>query len=95
MWRYSQAGMTADYAKGPMGDHDLSGYVEIVDFPIWARWFGTSPTTDPLYPHPEKWPHTPGNDRDPDNDNNAYVEMKDFPLWASNFGKSYPYPGAW
>jgi len=93
MWRYSQVG--TDYTKGPMGDHDLSGYVEIVDFPIWARWFGTSPTTDPLYPHPDKWPHTPGNDRDPDNDNNAYVEMKDFPLWASNFGKTYPYDGAW
>jgi len=78
--------MTADYAKGPVGDHDLSGYVEIVDFPIWARWFGTSPAD---------WKFTPGNDIDPDNDNNAYVEMKDFPLWASNFGKSYPYPGAW
>jgi len=93
MWRYSQA--YTDYTKGPVGDHDLSGYVEIVDFPVWARWFGTYATKDPLYPYPDKWPYIPGNDRDPDNDNNGYVEMKDFTLWASNFGKSYPYPGAW
>jgi ABC-type transport system substrate-binding protein len=38
MWRYSQSGKQP-YTKGPVGDHDFSGYVEIADFPLWARWF--------------------------------------------------------
>jgi len=85
MWRYSQSGKQP-YTKGPVGDHDFSGYVETADFPIWARWFGS---------HPADWRFGHGQDIDPDNDNNDYVEMLDYPLWSNKFGKHYPFDGAW
>jgi len=82
MWYYAQVG--TDYTKGPVGDADFSGLVELDDFLIWVNNFGTTPTD---------W--TPGNDIDPDFDNNGEVEMSDFYLLAENFGREYPFPGAW
>jgi len=64
---------------------------EVAHFKHWIAWDAMgAPLGKTLLPnhygifmvYPDKYPHTPGNDRDPDNDNNAYVEMKDFPLWA-------------
>jgi ABC-type oligopeptide transport system substrate-binding subunit len=85
MWRYSQANKLP-YTKGPVGDHDFSGYVETADFPTWAKWFGT---------HSADWRFGSGQNIDPDNDNNDYVEMLDYPLYSNNYGKHYPYNEAW
>jgi len=84
MWRYSQVG--TDSTKGPIGDHDFNGLVEMTDFPIWAKNIGT---------HSTDWVHVPTKPIDPDNDNNDNVDMSDFALWANRFGTYYPYRGAW
>lgn len=73
--------------KDLLGDHDFSGYVSVDDFPIWAKYFGT---------YPSSWPFVPGNNIDPDNNNQNGVENIDYPHWAGNYGKRYPYQtGSW
>jgi len=83
MWRYSQVG--TDYTRGPKGDADFSGYVELPDFYIWVDNFGTSPAD---------WPFSAGRPIDPDWDNSGYVEMPDFYRWREAWGTEYPFPGA-
>jgi ABC-type transport system substrate-binding protein len=86
MWRYSQAG--TDYTKGPVGDHDLSGYVDVADFSTWAEKFGTGEAD---------WTATMwgGNNIDPDSNNDNLVDLDDYdPCWRTNVNKYYPYPGA-
>lgn len=85
MWRYAQANKQP-WSKGPVGDHDFSGYVETADFPIWAKWIGK---------HSAEWKFGHGQDIDPDNDNNDYVEGLDYPHYQNNYGKHYPFSGAW
>jgi len=79
MWWYSKVGK--DKMKGPRGDSDFSGFVELDDFYIWVKWWGkyTSQIT-----------FLPGQDQDPDWDNSGYVEMPDFYEWTKAWGFYYP-----
>jgi len=82
MWKYSQVG--TDSTKGPVGDADFSGKVNVDDLWIWIKNYGTSPP----------WDFLPGNDIDPDFDNQADVNLDDLWLWIGNYGEEYPFPGA-
>ncbi len=84
MWRYSEVG--ADYTKAPLGDHDFSGFVEMIDYPIWVNTLGNYTYELPWYP---------SNPVDPDNDNSGRVLLPDITYWATNVGKRYPYSGGW
>ncbi len=84
IWRYSQEG--TDYTKGPLGDHDFSGFVEMIDYPIWVINLGKNASDLPWWP---------SNNIDPDNDNNGRVLLQDITHWATNVGKRYPHKSAW
>ncbi len=84
MWRYSQAG--TDYTKGPLGDHDFSGFVEMADYPIWVNNLGKYTSQLPWYP---------SNPIDPDNDNDGRVLLPDITYWGTHIGTYYPYKDAW
>jgi len=79
MWWYSKDGK--DKMKGPRGDSDFSGFVELDDFYIWVKWWGK--TTSQIT-------FLPGQDQDPDWDNSGYVEMPDFYEWTKAWGYYYP-----
>ena len=68
-------------AQGPLGDFDFSGYVEVIDFPIWADHVGTATAALP-------W--SSGHDIDSDADNDKNIEVIDFPGWADHPGYFYP-----
>lgn len=72
----------ANWANGPLGDHDFNGLVEIPDYPLWVNNLGKSVGSLPW------WPSTP---IDPDNNNNGYVQLNDIWYWAPNIGKEYPF----
>jgi ABC-type transport system substrate-binding protein len=72
----------ANWANGPLGDHDFNGLVEIPDYPLWVNNLGKSVGSLPW------WPSTP---IDPDNNNNGYVQLNDIWYWAPNVGKEYPF----
>jgi len=82
MWWYSQK--DEEVMKGPRGDGDFSGYVELDDFYIWVRWWGKYTYKEP------KIKFLPGQDVDPDWDNNGFVEMPDFYKWREAWGFYYP-----
>jgi len=101
MWRYGQSNKDPA-TNGPEGDHDLSNYVELADFSIWANHIGTTPTNyqqyDFPYPLLDTDPHRyyPGLNVDADNDNNDIVELDDMsPIWVNHRGTTYPFIGAW
>ncbi len=109
MWLYSQTNYTdpADIAKGPVGDADFDGIVDLDDLWYWLDEYGNAPLTrqidwwDPawsegVYPWPvaDGASVAPGNDIDPDFNNDGTVGPEDFPLWFDNWGKEYPFPGA-
>lgn len=79
MWRYSRVG--TEYTLGPIGDSDLSGFVDLDDFILWAENYGTTSAD---------WTAPPGEDIDPDFDNTDKVDLDDFIQWAENFGMYYP-----
>ncbi len=89
------------YEAGAMGDHDLSGLVELADYSKCAIQFGTSPSVYQQYSYPYPIDLTdpdlylPGQNTDADNDNNDAVELVDFQFWPLNFGDEYPFAGAW
>jgi hypothetical protein len=98
MWRHSHP--DTDPTKGPVGDHDANGFVELADFTVWVERLGTNPSNYEQYEYPYPYPthdqtlypnsYWPGNDVDPDNDNNDFVEVPDFFSWRDNIGKHYP-----
>jgi len=61
------------------GDADLSGFVELADFPIWANNVGK---------YSGEWSF----DVNPDFDSNDFVELADFLIWSENFGATVPPP---
>jgi hypothetical protein len=69
-----------------LGDHDFSGFVEMLDYPIWVNNLGKYTSQLPWYP---------SNPVDPDNNNDGEVLGDDFPYWGTNIGTYYPYSGAW
>jgi ABC-type transport system substrate-binding protein len=89
MWNYSLSANapagSPEVLLGPVGDNDFSGFIEMVDFAIWAENVGTAPGD---------WPWWPGQDIDPDADNTDYVELADFYDWRENIGSYYPFYGA-
>jgi len=104
MWLYAQTG--SDYTKGPVGDANFDGTVNLDDLWYWLEEYGNAPYTRPItwldpswyttYPWPkEGGPIAPGNDIDADFNNNDLTDMEDFSLWITNYGKEYPFPGAW
>jgi ABC-type transport system substrate-binding protein len=86
MYRYSL--VDTDYTLGPIGDGDFSGYVEPLDFTVWA----TRIVKGQLLPY--EWPWSPGRDIDPDWDNNAYVDVSDFIRYRDDRDIYYPFQGA-
>jgi len=84
MWRYSQLG--EDATKGPVGDHNFSGLVDMLDYPIWVNNFGKTVAELPWWP---------SNNIDPDNNNDDFVDTDDIILWGGNVGNYYPFYGAW
>jgi ABC-type transport system substrate-binding protein len=86
MYRYSLVG--TDYALGPVGDGDFSGYVEPIDFTVWA----TRLVKGQLYPY--EWPWSPGRDIDPDWNNDAYVDVSDYIRFRDDRQVYYPFYGA-
>jgi ABC-type transport system substrate-binding protein len=86
MYWNSQVGVDPTTHPGPFGDHNLDGVVDMLDYPVWVKNRGKTPS---------QWPKYPMNLIDPDNDNNGAVDILDFPYWAANVGKRYPYAGAW
>ncbi|RLI43634.1 hypothetical protein DRO69_09080 [Candidatus Bathyarchaeota archaeon] len=104
MWIYAQTG--SDPTKGPIGDADFDGIVDLDDLWYWLEEYGNAPYTreidwlDPSWYTSYPWPKdggsvAPGNDIDPDFDNDGIVDIDDFGLWLANYGKQYPFPGAW
>jgi len=87
MWYYSRT--DTDWTKGPAGDADFSGLVELDDFYLWVKYFGKYMKDINMYDE-----FKPGNDIDPDFDNNGYIEMPDFYKWTAAWGKYYPFKGA-
>ncbi len=83
MWKYSEE--FTDYTKGPVGDADFNGFVELDDFYLWVNYFGTTSS---------EWPFVSGKPIDPDFDNNDLVYPEDFDLWRQSVGTRYPFPGA-
>jgi subtilisin family serine protease len=107
MWFYSQTG--TDYTKGPVGDANFDGKVNLDDlFLLIDKWGETPPYPIDWWPPegwkgPEvyPWPVTegasvaPGNDIDIDFDNDGdTADPDDFLWWLYNWGKEYPFPGA-
>jgi len=86
MYRYSL--VDTDWAQGPVGDGDFSGYVEPRDFSIWATRIVEGQLT------PDEWPWSPGRDIDPDFDNNAYVDIDDYYKFRDFSEDYYPFYGA-
>ncbi len=78
MWWYSKEG--TDHTKGPVGDADFSGYVDLEDFYVWRKWAGRVGPP----------PLLPGQDEDPDFDNNGFLDMYDFYEWREHWGFYYP-----
>jgi len=88
MYRYSL--VDSDWTQGPVGDADFSGYVEPLDFTIWATRIVEGQLT------PDLWPWSPGRDIDPDYDNNGEVEIYDHARFEIDTvpTKYYPFVGA-
>jgi len=86
MYRYSLVG--TDYTLGPIGDGDFSGYVEPIDFTIWANRIVKGQLT------PGTWPWSPGRDIDPDFDNTGFVDLDDFYAFRDESADYYPFYGA-
>jgi len=84
MYRKSLVG--AGPNVGPLGDHDFSGFVDMLDYPIWVNNIGKTAAQLPW------WPSTPV---DPDNNNDDFVDLDDIILWGGHVGDSYPFFGAW
>jgi len=109
MWNYSRVGK--DYTKGPVGDADFDGTVDLDDLWQFLDKFGSScgyplpypidwwplEWSDGIYPWPVESGASvaPGNDIDPDFNNDGTVSAADFTLWFNNWGREYPFPGAW
>jgi len=75
---------TSLVAKGPVGDGDFSGLVEMADFVIWAdRIVYGQPT-------PDTWPFISGRPIDPDYDNTGEVRLTDYYRWRETMGTTYP-----
>jgi hypothetical protein len=70
------------------GDGNFDGWVDGLDYLIWAGNFGDDPADDP--------PGSPGNG---DFDDDGNVDGLDYLLWAGNFGQhnatAVPEPGTW
>jgi len=79
LWWYSKTGK--DCTKGPLGDADFSGFVEMPDYYLWVKWFGK--TTGQIT-------FLPGQDVDPDFDNSGLVAMLDYYNWTNRIGWHYP-----
>ncbi len=94
MYMYSLVGTdwTQQYPderpKSPLGDGDFSGYVEPLDFTIWANRIVEGQLI------PDQWPWRPGRDIDPDFDNNEYVELNDYYIFRDLSEDYYPFYGA-
>ena len=96
MYRNSLVGAdwTQEYPDGrpksPIGDGDFSGYVEPLDFTIWATCIVKGQITPP------EWPWSPGRDIDPDYDNNGVVDISDHARFEIDTvpTKYYPFVGA-
>jgi len=85
MYRNSTVG--GEPALAPSGDHDFSGFVDMLDYPVWVSNIGKYTYQFPWYPS------TPV---DPDNTNNGYCDsVDDFAGWANNFGRYYPFREPW
>jgi ABC-type transport system substrate-binding protein len=105
MWLYAQTG--TNYTKGPVGDANFDGIVDLDDLYYLIDEYGNAPYTRPIdwldpdwyssYPWPAGYGDSvaPGNDIDPDFDNSGLVGIEDFGLWLANVGREYPYSGAW
>lgn len=61
------------------GDGNLDGWVDGLDYLLWASHFGDNPAEDP--------PGSPGNG---DYDDNGVVDGLDYLVWAANFGTHAP-----
>ena len=61
------------------GDADLSGFIDLTDFQIWANNYGK---------YSGEW----SSDVNPDFDSNDFVELTDFQIWAANYGATVPSP---
>ncbi len=80
MWYYSRVG--TDYTKGPVGDANFNGFVDLVDYYIWVDWFGKQS---------HQVTFLPGQDKDPDFDNNGWIDIDDFYNgWALRRNFYYP-----
>ena len=64
-----------DATSGLPGDGNLDGYVDGLDYIIWALNFGDDPADDP-----------PGSPLNGDYNDDGRVDGLDYVLWASNFG---------
>jgi len=84
MYRKSLVGAGSNV--GPLGDHDFSGFVDMLDYPIWVSNIGKSVA---------QFPWWPSNPVDPDNNNDNFVDLDDIILWGGHVGDSYPFYGAW
>lgn len=103
---YAQTG--TDETKGPVGDANFDGIVDLDDRWYWGEEFGNAPYTrtledaawlDPDWYSTYPWPIdggsvAPGNDIDADFDNNGNTGGEDYLPWLLNVGKEYPFPGA-
>jgi hypothetical protein len=86
MYWNSKVGVDPATYPGPFGDHNLNGYVDLLDYPVWVNNRGKTPG---------QWPSYPMNTIDPDNNNDGAVDILDFPYWSARVGQRYPYAGAW
>jgi len=80
LWWYSQK--PNDYTKGPIGDSDFSGLVDLDDYLILNKKTGVT----------AGWPidAVPGMQIDPDFDNTDTVtRADDLPLWSDKYGVEY------
>jgi hypothetical protein len=105
MWVYAQTG--TNHTRGPVGDANFDGIVDLDDLYYWLEEYGNAPYTreidwlDPDWYTTYPWPAgtgdsvAPGNDIDADFNNNGITGPEDFAYWLANVGKEYPFSGAW
>ena len=79
MWWYAKDG--EDDTKGPVGDANFNGFVDMIDYYLWIEWFGKQT---------HQITFLPGNDVDPDWNNDGWIDIDDFPEWAAHYSYYYP-----